>query len=176
MKRKTKKKDEKIIPKKNYYLVFGVSIIVIILSFYVRSIYLKYDNSKIESGIFYNKAINQINTQDFDFALVETNEAILYVSYTNDSKINRMENRLFREIENKNLVDKIIYWNVTDLMDSKVFINMLRNKYPSVAIDINEAPLLIYIENGEAIAAKDSSSGMINYKTLQEMVNKYGIE
>jgi hypothetical protein len=176
MKNIFKKFEDRKIPKKNYYIVFGVSLLVIVFSLYFRAIYLKYTNNKLESGIFYNKVINQINTQDFNFAMVETSSAIMYVSYTGDRKIDKMENRLFKEIENKNLTDKIIYWNVTDLMENKEFIGMLRNKFPNVALDINEAPLLIYIENGDALVAKDSKNGMINYKTFQDMVNKYGIE
>ena len=86
-----------------------------------------------------------------------------------------MENRLFKVMENKNLVDKVIYWNVSDLKN-KEYIGMLRNKYPNVALDINEAPLLIYIRNGEAIVSKDSSRGMINHRTLEEIISKYGIE
>ena len=166
---------ERKIPKKNYYIVFGVSILVIVLSLYVRTIYLKYDSSKIEVGIFHNKAINQINTQDFNYAMLEANEAILYVGYTGDKKIDRMENRLFKEMESRNLVDRVIYWNVTDLKN-KEYIGMLRNKYPNVALDINEAPLLIYIKDGEALVSKDSSNGMISYRPLQEIINTYGIK
>lgn len=166
---------EKKIPRKNYYIVFGVSLLVIALALYVRNIYLIYDSNRIDNGIFYNKVINQINTQDFDYAMLEANEAIIYVSYTGDSRIARMENRLFKEMENKNLVDKVIYWDVTDLKN-KEYIGMLRNKYPNVAIDINEAPLLIYIKDGQALVSKDSSKTMISYKTLQDIINKYEIE
>jgi predicted Rossmann fold nucleotide-binding protein DprA/Smf involved in DNA uptake len=175
MKNIFKKIEDKKIPRKNYYIVFGVSIFVILLSLYIRTIYLKYNADKLESGIFYNKAINQINTQDFNFAMLEANEAIVYVSYRGNNKIDRMENRLLKEIENKDLIDRVIYWDVTDLKN-KEYIRMSRNKYPNVAIDINEAPLLIYIKNGEALVAKDSSNGMIGYKTLQDIINKYGIE
>ena len=175
MKNIFKKFEDRKIPKKNYYIVFGVSILVIALSLCFRNLYLKYDNSKIERGIFNNKVINQINTQDFDYAMLEANEAIMYVGYTGSKKIDRMENRLFKEMENKNLIDKVIYWNVTDLKN-KEYIGMLRNKYPNVALDINEAPLLIYIKNGEALVSKDSSSGMISYRTLEEIIDKYGIE
>ena len=176
MKKIFEKITERKIPKKNYYIVFGVSLLVIALSLYVRTIYLNYDNNRIEIGIFSNnKVINQINTQDFDYAMLEANEAIMYVSYTGDKKINRMENKLYKEIENKNLVDRVIYWDVTDLKN-KEYIGMLRNKYPNVALDINEAPLLIYIKEGDALVARDSSKGMINYRTLQDIINKYGIE
>ncbi len=176
MKNIFKKIEDKKIPKKNYYIVLIVSVLVIVFSLYFRSLYLKYNTSKIESGIFYNKAINQINTQDFNFAMIESNEAIMYVSYTGDKNIDIMENRLFKEIEKLNISDKIIYWNVTDLMQNKEFIGMLRNKFPSVAVDINTVPLLIYIEDGQAIKVEDSSKKMIDYKTLQDIVNKYEIE
>lgn len=170
-----KKIEDRKIPKKNYYIVFGVSILVIVLSLYVRALILRYENNRLEVGIFHNRAINQINTPDFDFATVEANEAIMYVSFTGNKQIDRMENRLFKEIENKNLMDKIIYWNVTDLKNNE-YISMLRNKYPNVAIDINKAPLLIYIKDGQAVVAKDSSNGLIGYRTLQEIISKYGIE
>ena len=59
------------IPKKNYYIVAIVSIIVIALTLWVRVLYLNYVNNKVENGIFYNKAINQINTDDFDTDAIE---------------------------------------------------------------------------------------------------------
>ena len=170
-----KKFEDRKIPKNNYYIVFGLSILIIAGSLLFRNLYLKYENSRLERGIFNQKAVNQINTQDFDFAMLETNEAIMYVSYNGGKKLDRMENRLFKVMENKNLVDKVIYWNVSDLKN-KEYIGMLRNKYPNVALDINEAPLLIYIRNGEAIVSKDSSRGMINHRTLEEIISKYGIE
>ena len=78
MKKIFEKITERKIPKKNYYIVFGVSLLVIALSLYVRTIYLNYDNNRIEIGIFSNnKVINQINTQDFDYAMLEANEAIM---------------------------------------------------------------------------------------------------
>ncbi len=175
MKKIFKKIEDKKIPPKNYYIVLGVSVVVIALSLYLRALYFNYSNNELESGIFYNRVINKISINDFNFAILETNEALMYVSYTGNKKIDRMENRLYKELEKNNLIDKVIYWNVTDLKNNE-YIGMLRNKFPNIAIDINKAPLLIYINNGEAIACKDSSEKMIDYKTLQDIVIKYGIE
>ena len=97
------KKEERKIPKKNYYIVLIVSILVVILTFYVRNYYLTYQSGKTNDSIFYDKSINQINTDDMDFALAESNEIILYISYTGDKSIKSMEKKLYREIEKKNL-------------------------------------------------------------------------
>ena len=44
------------------------------------------------------KKINQINSDDFDYALSETSsEMILYVSYTGSSEIRNIEDRLYKE-------------------------------------------------------------------------------
>jgi hypothetical protein len=163
------------IPKKNYYIVAVVSVLVIALTLYVRVLYLNYVNNKVENGIFYNKAINQINTDDFDFALGEANEAIMYVSYTGSKDIKKMEKRLYKEIENKNLLDRIIYWDVTNLLENDKYIAILAEKFPNIELDINKAPMLIYIVDGKAVDVIDSSNKLIDYETLNELVNKYGI-
>ena len=163
------------IPKKNYYIVAIVSIIVIALTLWVRVLYLNYVNNKVENGIFYNKAINQINTDDFDFALGEANEAIMYVSYTGNKDIKKMEKKLYKEIEDKNLLDRIIYWDVTNLLENNEYITILANKFPNIELDINKAPMLIYIVDGKAVDVIDSSNKLIDYETLNELVNKYGI-
>ena len=163
------------IPKKNYYIVAIVSVLVIALTLYVRVMYLNYTNNKVEEGIFYDKAINQINKEDFDFAMGEANEAIMYVSYTDAKDVKKMEKRLYKEIESKNLLDKIIYLDITNMLENDEYITFLGNKFPNISIDIHKAPMLIYIVDGKAVEVIDSSKKMIDYETFNELVNKYGI-
>ena len=106
--KKDNKKEVREIPKKNYYIVIIVSILVIVLTLYVRSFYLTYQSGKISESIFYDKSINQINTDDVDFAIAETNETILYISYTGDKSIESMEKKLYKEIEKNNLNDIVL--------------------------------------------------------------------
>ncbi len=171
-----KKEELREVPIKNYYIVLLVSILVIIAVLYIRSFYLSYQASKINNSVFYDKSINQMNTDDFDFALEEINEAILYVSFFDYPRVYNMEKKLYKEFEKRNIIDKVIYWNVTDLKDNKEYIKTLKNKYPVTADKINKAPLIIYIKEGEAVDVIDSSHGLINVKDLKELLTKYGIE
>lgn len=167
---------EKKIPTKNYFIVLIVSVLTIIVCLYVRSFYLSYEMNKTSDSIFNDKSINQMNISDTDFVLSEVNEAIIYVSYDNSKDINNMEKRLFREINKKKLTDKVIYWNVSNLKNDNKYISILRDKFPNIAYEINNAPMLIYIKDGEAIEAVSSEIKLIDYTAFNKLVNKYEIE
>ncbi len=176
MKKKNKNNELREIPRKNYYVVLFVSILVVIITLYVRSFYLNYQMNSADGSIFHDKSINQINIDDLDYAVDETNETILFVSYNNDPQIERMERRLYREIEKKNLNDRILYLDVTNSLNNDEYIKVLRSKFPNVEIDINKAPMFIYIKDGNAIEAMDSEYELVDYKVLNTLLSKYGIE
>ena len=106
--RKIKDLFERKIPAKNYYLVLVVTILIVVLCLYIRTFYLSYKANEMNNSVFSDKAINQINESDLNFAVNETGEAILYVSYVGPKKIKNMERKLLKEIENKNITDRII--------------------------------------------------------------------
>lgn len=167
-------KNRKNIPSRNYFIVIVVSVLVMVVVLYTRSFYLNYKASKANESVFSNQKINQINDDDFNYALRETSsEMILYVSYTGSSEINSIENKLFREIEKKGLTDKIIYWNVTD---NKNYLETLRSRFPEIKDQINNAPLFIYIKDGKGIEAMSSELKNVDYKVFNKLVSKYNIE
>ena len=167
-------KNRKNITSRNYFIVIVVSVLVMVVVLYTRSFYLNYKASKVNESVFSNHKINQINDDDFNYALRETSsEMILYVSYTGSSEINSIENKLFREIEKKGLTDKIIYWNVTD---NKNYLETLRSRFPEIKDQINNAPLFIYIKDGKGIEAMSSELKNVDYKVFNKLVSKYNIE
>ena len=137
-----KKMVARNIPTKNYYMVLLVSVLLIILTIYVRNMYLSYRITRINDSVFADKSINQINTEDFNFTLSETSEAILYVSYTGSKEVYSMEKKLYRELKKKDLIEKVIYWNVTDV-DQNDYLSILRSSFPDIKGQINAEPMLI---------------------------------
>lgn len=167
---------KKEIPSKNYIIVITVTILVILLMIFIRSFYLNYKSSKLSESIFSSQTVNQIHMDDFDFAIREVTDSILYVSYTGSNEVYSMEKKLYKELENNNLLDKIIYLDVTKYTKNNKYINILKNKFPNIDNEINSAPMFIYIKDGEAVEAMSSELKMIDYKTLNRLVNKYEIE
>lgn len=167
---------KKEIPSKNYIIVIIVTILVVLLMIFIRSFYLNYKSSKLSESIFSSQTVNQIHMDDFDFAIREVSDSILYVSYTGSNEIYSMEKKLYKELENNNLLDKIIYLDITKYTKGNKYINILKNKFPNIDNEINSAPMFIYIKDGAAVEAMSSEIKMIDYKTLNRLVNKYEIE
>lgn len=162
-------------PAKNYYIVLIISVLVIVFTLIFRSIYLNYMES-LNVSLFQDKSINQINTEDFDFALTEVSEAILYVSYSDNKEITSIDRKVYKLLERKNLIDKVIYWDITDLYKDGSYLSTLRNKFPEVSDNISIAPLVIYIKDGKAVDVISSEFTLIDTDMVKDMIDKYGIE
>lgn len=173
--KKIKELFSKKIPKKNYYIVLGVSVIIIVLTLYSRKLYLNYlDNSKTSS--FEDKTINQINNEDFDYALTEVSEAILYVSNSSDEEVANIDKKIYKLFKKKSLIDKVIFWDVSDIYTSGEYISTLRNKFPEISDKISVAPLLIYIKDGKAHDVITSEYSLINEDDVKGLIEKNEIE
>ena len=173
-----KLKSDKVfrkVPRKNYYIVLLVSVLIIILTLYIRTFYLNYKNNQINNGVFYDKSIIQVHASDINFKLNETSEALFYIANSSSLKVRRMERKLFNYIENKNLNDMIIYWDVSEL-DEKEYVSILKEKFPNIANNIGNIPMIIYIKDGNAIEFINSSESMIDENMLNSLLIKYGIE
>ena len=171
---KKNNKEVKKIPAKNYVIIIIVSILVVVITLYVRSFYLNYQANNMNTSIFESKSINQINIDDIDYAVNETTDGIIFVSYNGEGMISMMEKRLYKEIEKNNLNDKILYLNITE--NKELYLKTLKNKFPIFAANIKKAPMLMYIKNGECVEVIDSSSEMISFRTLNSLLSKYEIE
>ena len=176
MKKETIKNEEKNIPIKNYFVVLFVSILTIIITLYVRAFYLNYQESKTNFSYFISKKVNQITTDDMEFSLSEYRDAIVYVSYTGSKSIYSMEKKIYKELEKNNLLDIVVYWNVTDLMSNNSYINILKKKFNNVSLDIKEAPLIIIIKDGNAVKVLNSELEKIDYKELRKIIKENEIE
>ena len=162
-------------PAKNYYRVLIVSVFVILFTLVFRSIYLSYVES-LNVSLFQDKSINQINTDDFDFALTEVSEAILYVSYSGNKDITSIDRKIYKLLERKNLIDKVIYWDVTDLYRNGNYMGILRSKFPEMSNNISIAPLVIYIKDGKAVDVVSSEFSLIDADMVKQMIEEHGIE
>lgn len=164
------------IPIKNYIITFVVSSLIIIISIYARLFYLNYRDNMKKISVFQDESIKQINTEDIKFALNEMSDAILYVSYTGNSEIYNNEKKILREIKKNNLTEKIIYWNVSDLLEDNKYLEILKETYPSIKDEITAAPLFIYVNGGEPIEAMSSELKIVDVNVFNKLIEIYDIE
>lgn len=164
-------------PKKNYMIVLIVSILVIAFALYVRVIYLNNKDNIRDKSIFEreNSVISSINIDDLEFVVSESNNIVLYISYNGNQDIKNMERKLYRDIVRNDYVDKVLYLNVSELKDNNKYISKLKEKMPNIKGDISDAPIMVYIKEGEAIEAVNSEFKMIDFSVLEKLFEKYEI-
>ncbi len=164
---------ERKIPKRNYIIVTIVTILVVLLVLYARMIYLNNKDNVIDKSIFEreNSVISSINYDDLDFVVSESNNMVIFISYNGDSEIKNMEKKLYRDIIRHEYTDKVLYLNITDHKDD--YISLLKTKFPEIKGEISDAPMMIYISNGEAIEAVNSEFKMIDFSVLEKLFNKH---
>lgn len=174
--KKNSKNEVKQVPIKNYLVVLIVSILVIVVTLYTRAFYLNYQESKMNTSYFIDKKVNQITTSDLDYSLSEYRDVILYVSYPGSNSIYKMEKKIYKELEKNNLLDIVVYWNVSDLLDGEKYINILKNKFKNISSNIKEAPLIIIIKDGVGVEVLNSELEKIDYKALRKTIKENEIE
>lgn len=168
-------KNNKKVTFKNYFTVIIVVILTVVLALYIRTFIVNYRENISSVSIFSNN-IQSIHINDLDFAIPETGEGIIYISYTGNVKISNMENKLYEIIESKGLKEITMYLDITDYLDDNKYLEILKNKFPNIAEEINTAPLFIYIKDGAAVEAMSSELKMADYKVYNKILEKYEIE
>ncbi len=169
-----KKELKKVIPAKNYLILLVIAILTVLLTLYVKEWIETYRENKISISPLSGN-INEINTNELELTLNESNQIIIYVSYVNDLDVYNKERKLLKKIKSEQLSDYIIYYNVTELLDGNEYLNILKTKFNNLKNEIVKAPMFIYVKNGEAIEVINSDDEIVNDKELEHLIDKYEI-
>lgn len=130
------------IPKKNYFILFIVIVLSLLIAFYFRKWYKAYEDSYLSKSIVGNYLF-QINYKELDNYLVENQSAIIYVSKVGNEKIRNFEKKFINAINQNDLKNKILY---LDLSNYKGDTN---DKYTINDKDITSVPNISVFKNGK---------------------------
>ncbi len=162
-------KFDRQIPVRNYFIVLTVSVVIIILTLYLRAFYLNYDAYKQSGSYFAYQRINEITKDDFDFIISEATDNILFIGY-NSNDMYKFEKKLYKELKKKNMLDKLLYWNVNDYLKNDKYIEILKSKFANV--EINKAPSIIIIKSGLAIGSYKVDDNFFKEKDIEEIFER----
>lgn len=165
----------KNIPKKNYIILGIMTIVIVLLTFYINAWMKTYKENKLSVSPF-DGVIEEVNINEINVTLSEMNEVVLYVGFTNDKKLYDMEKRLVKYIKNHDLVDKFIYVNINDYKDNGQYIDILKQTFVEIEKDIVEAPMLVYVKNGKAEKVINSKNGVIDTYDITSLNEEYQLE
>lgn len=130
------------IPKKNYFILFIVIVLSLMIAFYFGKWYKAYEDGYLSKSIMGNYLF-EINYKELDDYLVENQSAIIYVSKVGNEKIRNFEKKFINAINQNDLKNKILY---LDLSNYKGDTN---NKYTINDKDITLVPNISVFKNGK---------------------------
>lgn len=165
------KKDNKKIPTKNYIVLAVIVVITILLTFYINAWIKTYKENMYSESVLSGN-VKEVNINELKEPFYEINEVILYVGYNNDKELYAQEKKLLREIKKKDLVDEVMYLNVTDNND---YVDILNKRFGNDSVKLGNAPLIIYIRGGETQKVVKITSYDMLPKEFNKIVKQYKI-
>ena len=164
--------EKRNIPKKNYIILFGVVLLVITACFACYNLYNIYQENKIktsplaETVILYDDLKNATTEIDADTFLV--------ISYIEDEKVYNNEKEIRKMLSKKDLLDNVMYLNVTDYMVQENFVKELNQVLKlKDRLTIETLPAIVYYKDGEAVKTIDSKDGLIDVGDFEQLIDMY---
>ncbi|MGI6309551.1 MAG: DUF6568 family protein [Bacilli bacterium] len=137
---------KKVKKKNNYFIYLLVTILALVLVFYIREWHKTYQSHQLTIPVI-SQYLNEVKWEELDNYLINNANLGLYICTTNESKCREFESN-FKEIINKySLGEKIVYLNISNIdtndrgVDFKQFnipdSNVFFDNYPSLVIFID---------------------------------------
>ena len=165
--------NEKVVPRKNYFLLILLIILVVVVTFAVTNIVSSVRNKKINSG-YINKYVSELQYKELNNYLVEpANNTFIYITYTGDKDVYNLETKLKKLINNYELQTNFIYVNVTDLMNDADFIKKLNENVKTDSI--KRLPVILYYKDGNLTEVIDGENEILTDAEFQKVLDKYEI-
>lgn len=146
------KKNERYISTRNYVIAFIVMALIVVLTLYGFKWYEVYEENKVSQSYLIKEGTIKNEIKDLNEIEAIFSEApdeyFIYISYSNDENIYKMEKDLKELILDYNLQDKFYYINVTDIKTNDNYIEELNEALNLDEQKITKVPTILYYKNG----------------------------
>jgi len=149
--------------KKNYIYLIILILCTIFLTLFLSSLYRK---ETVQVSYAYEN-LNKITKTEFEEYLLENPDAIIYIGDKTNIKNNKIEKKIINKIIKLNLLEKAIYIEREDIVNS--FEKILKEKY-NYTYEEKNFPIMLLIVDGEL-----SQKTLINKQTNINNVIDYGV-
>lgn len=163
-----KDKELRNIPKKNYVILGIVVVATILLVYYLYMWYDAYMDTRLNKPIL-DKYMEVINYNELDDYLVETPNAIIYVSMLEDSEIRAFEKKLKGLFKSHAINRDILYMDITN--EGSNVIDLIVNKYSLNITNDKSVPVILVIEDGKLKSIYDIKENNYDVDSLRLFID-----
>lgn len=163
------KKNERVIPKKNYLYLVVMIVLVILVTFFIFEMNKKYHERKLESS-YLSGYVSEVNVSDLNNILTEpSSELFILVTKTGSEEVYELETELKKVIKSRDLRDNFIYIDYTNEEDNIEELNKI------LGSDIKTIPAMVYYKDGEYVKTIDSSASILNSGDFEKLLDEYEV-
>lgn len=131
----------RVVPKKNYVILFILTIIVVFITLASATIYKNYQTKKTS---YLSRNIINVNAAEIENYCQENGLVIVYVADKYDIENDKQEKKLLNNLENLDLKKYFVYLSADDTKNT----TYLKNKYN---IEYNDKRIILLIEDNKLI-------------------------
>jgi hypothetical protein len=160
------------VPTKNYIIVIGLVVLAICACLAFNNLYNIYLENRISTSPLANK---EILYEDLKNATTDIEaDTFLLISYVENKDIYENEKEIKKYLNKQNLLDNVLYLNVTDYLTNENLIDEINNTLGlEDNLKISSLPALIYYRDGTVTYTIDSKDGLINKGDFQHIIDMY---
>lgn len=174
----TKNKKNEGINIKNYFILFIIFFVSMVIVLYLCNVYKVYEMSKLEEPVIRGSLI-EINTADLSHYVIDTPSVIVYMCAASDDECRKFEKKLKKFVQREEIVDEIIYLNLSNT-DLGEFTDNFNKDFKFKTKLKNRFPAFISFSNGEVDAilqgGKDSKLTISKVENFWELYKLENIE
>lgn len=165
------KNTKKIIPVKNYVILFIIIIITLLLCSYFSSWYQTNEEANMKKGIM-SENLMQIKIEELDNYVLENPNKIIYLSSSNDETIKTYENKIYDYISDNNLIELFIYIDTSDIEIEKLVSILKKNSVIKDNVDYSISPNIYIVKDGKITEALYYQKENINSKDAIKYISE----
>ena len=162
----------KEIPKRNYIILIGLMVLVVCACFAFYNVHnIMHDNIISESPL----ANKEITLEDLNDASIDMAANTFFViSYKKDEKVYDNEKGIKKLLNKYNLMDNVVYLDVTDLMLEEDYLDKINNSLNlKDSKAIKKVPAVIYYDESEPVLIIDSTDHLLYDGDFQRIIDSY---
>ena len=165
-----KKEELRVIPKKNYIILGIILIISFLLIYYLYMWVDAYNETKLNKPIL-DKYMEVINYNELDDYIVESPNAIIYVSALENKEIREFEKKFKSLLKTNKIVNEVLYMDITEELKNKKIVEDFSNRYYINGLSVNKLPLVLIIDNGNLKMVYDVRNNNFDIQMFEYFIN-----
>lgn len=162
---------------KNYVISILIVLGTFLVSFYILTWYRQYNKNILKLPVI-NDVLSSVKYNELDEVVKDREFLILYACTSSESKCRSFEYKLKSFINERDLSDDIVYFNLGYSKDNNNYINKIYNTYKSDRLlkKINGYPVFMVFNEGNIIDILSSSKErIISVTDLEEFLEGYDL-